>query len=575
MTNIRRPDEEVVDTTRSARLPTQDDSSSESSLQLRSALNRVQELLVLSMLMFDHHHVDEVLQVLRHSVRSVTGCELVHVAFRRSHQWTSWPRPGHAAPDTRLGQHPLLEEAAGGWRCTTPVAALSGPPGHLVLSSADEPDAQQLYVIERLGHLLGAALGDAELHERDLLHASELNRANEELASTVAALRHREIVQDAFTSLAGGGAEAEVAASLSRLTGRTVVVRDGFGHETTRVEAGAESLPTVTGLPRRTSEALTRKGTTLVASIGGGRVGLGTIELECLIDDDGREGDARFALQYASTALGLLQAHEQALGEMENRLSRDLIEDLIDGVTPDRAAVARSRAQGHDLRVPHDVIIVAWRSTKETDDNWNRDIELTRQALARQGLPCLVAHRQGMVVVLSHQGVDINRIYEDLSRSFGVPSGQVALGEPAIAPHEIPRAYEQARRALTARQQSSIPQGATAYADLGVDRILAIEGNAAEVKSLVSNWLGDLLEYDDKHGAELVLTLAAYLDQGGRYAETAQVLSIHRNTLRYRLGRIAQISGHDLADVESRLNLHLATRAWRLHSAHPASNGDP
>jgi DNA-binding PucR family transcriptional regulator len=53
------------------------------------------------------------------------------------------------------------------------------------------------------------------------------------------------------------------------------------------------------------------------------------------------------------------------------------------------------------------------------------------------------------------------------------------------------------------------------------------------------------------------------------------VLSIHRNTLRYRLGRIAQISGHDLADVETRLNLHLATRAWRLHSAHPTSNGDP
>jgi DNA-binding PucR family transcriptional regulator len=39
---------------------------------------------------------------------------------------------------------------------------------------------------------------------------------------------------------------------------------------------------------------------------------------------------------------------------------------------------------------------------------------------------------------------------------------------------------------------------------------------------------------------------------------------IHRSTLRYRLQRIREVSGLDLGEVESRLNLHLATRAWRV-----------
>ncbi len=41
-------------------------------------------------------------------------------------------------------------------------------------------------------------------------------------------------------------------------------------------------------------------------------------------------------------------------------------------------------------------------------------------------------------------------------------------------------------------------------------------------------------------------------------------LHIHRSTLRYRLARIAELTGHDLRNVDTRFNLHAATRAWRF-----------
>ena len=542
-----------------------------SNTRLRRALNAVQELLVLSMLLFDHHLVDDVLRVFGHSVGSVTRCQLVQVTFVRQHEWTSWPGPHVAAWETTPSARLLLEQEGDSWTCTTPIAGLSGPPGSLVLRSAGRPDAHQLFVVERLGHLLGAALVDAELHEGDRRRATELDRVNEELARTVAALRHRELVQNAFTQIGATGDAADVAIALSRLTGRKVVVRDGFGHVTTESDADGESAAPWLGVEQHRLRRTLRRGGTLVADIGGGRIDGGTIELDIPAGDE-KEEDARFALQTAGNALGLLKAQEATVAEMEDRLSRDLVEDLLEGVALHTVA-ARAAAQGHDLRVPHDVILVAWSSGR-TGDTWSRDVQLTRRAMASQDLPCFVAHKHGLVVVVAQHGADVQKLYQDLSREFGPSEGLVAVGEPAAAPEEIPLAYDQARRALTARQYSSTPHGAVAYADLGVERILAVEGNGKEVERLIDDWLGRLLSYDSTHQAELVPTLAAYLDRGGRYDDTAQALSIHRNTLRYRLTRITEISGHDLTDVETKLNLHLSTRAWRLRGAPRGTNPD-
>ncbi|MDX6298439.1 MAG: hypothetical protein QOI51_2296, partial [Nocardioidaceae bacterium] len=288
----------------------------------------------MSMLMLDRHDVDEVIDVLVHSVEAVTRCQLVRVTFQRDQEWISWPPGQPAKSSLRPGGRAFVEDQGDSWTCTTAVAALSGSPGQLVLRSSTRPDAEQVFVIERLGHLLGAALVDAELHERDHRRAVELDAANTELVCTLAALRHREAVQEEFIHLVATGTELDLATSLSRLTGFAVVLRDGFAHETTRVELADES-------------PVASKGDPLVAVIGG-RPEFGTVELEMPTDKGQGNENANFALQYASVALGLLRAHAAAMSEIENRLSRDLLEDLFDGI-PAQVAIDRAAAQGHDL----------------------------------------------------------------------------------------------------------------------------------------------------------------------------------------------------------------------------------
>ncbi|MFI1710767.1 PucR family transcriptional regulator [Streptomyces griseoruber] len=63
---------------------------------------------------------------------------------------------------------------------------------------------------------------------------------------------------------------------------------------------------------------------------------------------------------------------------------------------------------------------------------------------------------------------------------------------------------------------------------------------------------------------ELARTAEVFLDCAGQASRTAARLGIHRQTLYYRLSRVEQLTGLDLADGEDRLLLHMTLKAARL-----------
>ena len=105
------------------------------------------------------------------------------------------------------------------------------------------------------------------------------------------------------------------------------------------------------------------------------------------------------------------------------------------------------------------------------------------------------------------------------------------------------------------------------YDELGSFRLLAEIGDLGAIDRFVAEWLGGLIAYDAEHHGDLVATLRTHLECKGHYDATASALAIHRNTLKYRLRRIREITGHDLADANTWFNLQLATRAWTTRRA--------
>ena len=141
-------------------------------------------------------------------------------------------------------------------------------------------------------------------------------------------------------------------------------------------------------------------------------------------------------------------------------------------------------------------------------------------------------------------------IRERIAASCGISATGNGLGEFI---RSLSRAEDAARIAWN-RPQS----GYVAVADkLGLDQLL-LSWTSADKFAYTA---GEFLKQLENSGRDLTKTLLAYLDAESSITETAAVLDIHRNTVSERIKRIESVLDVSLDDPETRLALHLATRA--------------
>jgi sugar diacid utilization regulator len=445
--------------------------------------------------------------------------------------------------------------------------------GYLAIASAAEPPATELFLLKVLMQQTAAALGNAAnlRHERE--HARELADLNDKVESvnarleiSVAALKRRNTTHERLSAaLASDNVEVGIVQALFELVGLPAVVEDPFGHLV--AWAGPGRPDPYPQLDRRRHDDMIQRAERqrrpvrdrerLVAVARPRAEVLGVL---AVVDPDHTAGaDEVFALEQAATMLALDRTHARALAEVELRLRRDLVDDLIAG-TELGSALARSEAVGHDLLAPHYVTIVQGVDKSSPESV----LAAVEQSVANLNLRSLISRRGRTVVLLSAGGSPGETLYQAVSDQLHHSVGAIGISARCAVPADFPRGFQEARRALRVRQRSRNPLGMTSYEQLGMYRILDTTDSNAEVETFVQQWLGPLLAYDRKRNTDLVPTLSAYLECGGNYDETASAMLIHRSTLRYRLQRIREISERDLNDVDERLNLHIAVRAWNI-----------
>jgi DNA-binding PucR family transcriptional regulator len=141
--------------------------------------------------------------------------------------------------------------------------------------------------------------------------------------------------------------------------------------------------------------------------------------------------------------------------------------------------------------------------------------------------------------------------------------GRLSLGVsgPATGAAALPGAVEEARHAARAAASGGAgPVTVVSAADLA-DHGLLLAGVPAEARrAFRRRLLGPIQEYDRAHGTDLLTTLDAFLDSDGSWSRCAGRLHLHVNTLRYRIGRIEQLTGRDLGRFPDRVDLYLALR---------------
>lgn len=120
------------------------------------------------------------------------------------------------------------------------------------------------------------------------------------------------------------------------------------------------------------------------------------------------------------------------------------------------------------------------------------------------------------------------------------------------------------RAALAATRQSRPPRDIIAIDALGLNRMLVDWYASDTTRASVDDMLAPLTELDPHTAEELIRTLQAYLDHRNSPAKAAKDLSVHPQTVNYRLRKITGRLHVDLEDTEQRLALQLACRAWLM-----------
>ena len=284
-----------------------------------------------------------------------------------------------------------------------------------------------------------------------------------------------------------------------------------------------------------------------------------------LVDPEGTAGEQEtVALEHAATVLPIELARLHSLAETELRLGRDLVADLVSGTGDGASRGPRRSATTCAGRT-------GWSSSARVAAGPRRPAA-RRPRRARPAPAALLMqrgrHRGAVAAVRPPRTARRQAGSPTCARTrrwaarCGIGVGGLCRG-PTTSPAPTgrrswpcgwPDGGGRRRRGActtTSACTSCCPRSRTPPASTPSCR----------------RWLGPLLDYDARRGGDLVETLARYLDCGGNYDATAAALALGRSTVRYRLRRIEELSGHDLGDPDTRFQLQLATRAWATRRA--------
>ncbi|WP_228784318.1 helix-turn-helix domain-containing protein [Nocardia cyriacigeorgica] len=258
--------------------------------------------------------------------------------------------------------------------------------------------------------------------------------------------------------------------------------------------------------------------------------------------------------------LTVLRLFDQAAHDSAQRQQFEVLDDILSGRGVDPEQVRR-RAARFGLR-PGDrltsvVIDVHGADHRRIDAHVRRVLGTSR---------VLVAEHGGHLCVLVADG---QHTVSALEREFAAHGVLATIGYagPVAGLDAVAATHRQAERALSTLVLLGRAGQSLDGSRLGAVGLLLDAAGKLGVDYEPLGEIAPLIAYDRDHGTALTETAWTFLETNAALADTAARLFIHRNTVRQRLARIAELLGADWLDTTRRLDLHLALRIWKLGSA--------
>jgi hypothetical protein len=413
------------------------------------------------------------------------------------------------------------------------------------------------------------ALNNARLYDESRSALKQLQAAFLTIEHQVAIMERAQSVHESLTHvvLTGGGAY-EIAQLLVEHLQGAVTVFDRSGAVIAKCSLNAEIAqppqrpsPDAVEQARQSGRwATTTDSTGLwhsAAAIQAGDTHLGALLLSRA--EEPTPVDIR-TLERAAQIMGLLILKETAVAAAEERVSGELLTELLVSAPPvGPTQHARAHARGVDI-TSLNVIIVAKSATRSA-------AEIGRQlhALSAEwkGLAGEHLGRATLLAAASDPGRLAETVHGRLRRDLGSPVRVVA---ERVVDDNWGRAFELASKCCDLMQNLGVLDGGSTAERYAMFALLFDPDRGQDLDRFLADSLEPLLAYDLRRSTQLVATLFAYFRNSGNLTRTATALHVHMNTLLKRLDRVNSILGEGWRAPDRALQLQVALRLHDLRS---------
>ncbi|MET7683676.1 helix-turn-helix domain-containing protein [Streptomyces sp. NPDC005423] len=300
------------------------------------------------------------------------------------------------------------------------------------------------------------------------------------------------------------------------------------------------------------------------------------VGLLVVIDADGSlKADEKAAIKDVSDTVAALLVARREHQAIDPAVQELTVLDLISSdPVARRRATAELTAGDRAERFTH-VTAIELTCTRATDNAGAKHVEValrnavaTEPRLRRAAVLSTVCDDMGLLLLGSRDIPDLSVLKEHaeamIKRSADLAAGRFrcTAGIGSTVPGLIHAADSAAQARLACRTRALPPCPVTAWSELGpLGPLLMIPADQL-TPALLPHEL-QLLRAADPDGLFL-RTVSAYLARAGSGPAAADDLHIHRTTLYYRLSRITELTGLDLADGTTRLALHIGLTMMTL-----------
>jgi hypothetical protein len=276
----------------------------------------------------------------------------------------------------------------------------------------------------------------------------------------------------------------------------------------------------------------------------------------------------------AASFVALHMLRHQVAADAQRGLEADLMAAILSGGSLAAEASSRLDLTGAGFRVVAVGIADGARADREIQLGRCRNLLALRLSAVHRGAPTAQVGGVVYAIVPTLAGAGSTAALRQLMEQYASRASAlvkarvlVGIGSPVSSIGDIPASRGTADKVL--RVLKAEPTLSVAEMDEVRATALLMEfaSTYADDPALTGGPIQVLRDYDLLHHTNYTETLSAYLDAFGDMDATARLLSVHTNTVRYRMRQLRRLAELRLEDPSQRLALMLQLRLVKAGTA--------